>query len=251
VGIGDELMVTGQVREIQRTDPRRVRIEYEKGKPRWCPLWDRNPRIVRYGERGDFQVLRPRSNYLRPYCVEKTVTRWTWKAYKPPVGEIYLANNEIAFGDLNSGKIVLGPSVKIGASPNKQWGIGNWQRLAVLLLSLGVEIVQCGESSSLDFPGVRFIKTTIREAAALLSYARVVICGEGALHHIAAAVGTPAVVIYGGYISPEVTGYDGQVGFFRGGGLGCGSRFLCNHCAQAMASIRPEEVFDAAKSVMR
>lgn len=34
---------------------------------------------------------------------------------------------------------------------------------------------------------------------------------EGGIHHIAAAVGTPAVVICGGFIRPEWTGYDGQV----------------------------------------
>ncbi len=249
MGIGDELMVTGVVRERQVRDPRRVRIEYEKGKPRWCPLWDRNPRIARPEERGDFQILRPRKDYLRPYCSAKSPEQWTWKAYRPPVGEIYFAPHEKAFGNLNERTILFGPALKRGASPNKQWGVERWAKLALLLAGSG-DLAQCGDSEQHSLPGVRFIRTSIREAAALIASARLVICGEGALHHIAAAVGTPAIVIYGGYISPESTGYEGQVVFFRGGGLGCGMRVPCRHCADAMASISPEEVADAARSAL-
>jgi ADP-heptose:LPS heptosyltransferase len=249
VGIGDELMVTGLVRERQATDPRRVLIEYEKGRPRWCELWDRNPRIAKAGQLGDFQTLRPRENYLRPYCSAKSEKQWTWKAYRPPVGEIYFAPHEKAFGKLNEKKILFGPSLKHGASPNKQWGVERWMKLALLLAGSG-DLAQCGVEEQYSLPGVSFIPTTIRQAAALVASARLVICGEGALHHIAAAVGTPAIVIYGGYISPESTGYDGQVAFFRGGGLGCGMRVPCAHCAAAMASITPEEVAEAARGIL-
>ena len=37
-----------------------------------------------------------------------------------------------------------------------------------------------------------------------------IICVEGGIHHLAAALGTPAVVIYGGFIKPEWTGYSYQ-----------------------------------------
>jgi ADP-heptose:LPS heptosyltransferase len=243
VGIGDELMVTGMVREAQARDPRKVLIMYEKGKPRWCALWDNNPRIARHGQLGDFQTLRPRSDYLRPYCSEKTPERWTWKPCRPPIGEIYFRAHEQEFGNLNAGRIVFAHTLKHGASPNKRWH--GWDRLARMMARHG-DLVQMGTQESEPLAGVRFVQTTIRQAAAVVARARLVICSEGAMHHIAAAVGTPAVVIFGGYISPEVTGYDGQVSFFRGGGLGCGMRVPCEHCAAAMESITPEEVYEAA-----
>jgi ADP-heptose:LPS heptosyltransferase len=250
VGIGDELMVTGVVRELQSKDPRRVRIQYEKLKRRWCDLWDNNPRIARHEEDGNFQILEPRFNYLRPYCSLKTATQWTWKPYRPPKGEIYFTSWELGFGELNANRIIIGPTLKSGASPNKQWGDENWKQLIRLLIDKG-RVTQIGLLRPKVFPGVDFIQTSIRQAAAMIARAKVVICNEGALHHIAAAVGTPCVTIFGGYISPQVTGYDDQVSFFVGDDLGCGMRIPCNHCSAAMAEINPEQVAEAAIRVMR
>jgi hypothetical protein len=59
---------------------------------------------------------------------------------------------------------------------------------------------------------------------------------------IAAALGIPTVVLRGGFISPRVTGYEGQTDFFVGEDLGCGMRVPCQHCHAAMARIKPEHV---------
>jgi ADP-heptose:LPS heptosyltransferase len=94
--------------------------------------------------------------------------------------------------------------------------------------------------------GVEFIETpTLRHAAAIVARARAVVVPEGGLHHTAAVFNVPAVVIYGGFISPAVTGYAGQVSLFANDEkhpLGCGWRTPCDHCAKAMASITPEIV---------
>ena len=119
MGIGDELIVTGQCREAQRTDPRKVRIVYEK-KKKWYDVWDHNPRIARYDEDGDFQVLRPRNNYLRPYCSAKIGDRWTWKRWQPPRGEFYFTDAELEFGNRFAGRVILQPAIKPGAPPSKQ-----------------------------------------------------------------------------------------------------------------------------------
>jgi ADP-heptose:LPS heptosyltransferase len=78
----------------------------------------------------------------------------------------------------------------------------------------------------------------------VLANAKACVLPEGAMHHACAALNTPAVVIYGGYISPAVTGYDTQTSLFTGGDLGCGMRHPCRHCDRAMASIKPETVAD-------
>jgi len=46
--------------------------------------------------------------------------------------------------------------------------------------------------------------------AVKLSSYKAIVCTEGGVHHLAAAVGTPAVVLFGGFISPEWTGYQYQ-----------------------------------------
>lgn len=249
IGAGDEFIVTGQVRELQKSDPRKVRIEYER--VRWHPLWDHNPRIAMPHETGDFQSFRPRQNGLRPYCAEKSPQRWRWKAWRPPVGEIYLSRDERAFGDVNAGHVVIEPNIKGSASPNKRWPWDRWLLLIERMCSAGIVPVQLGPRDTVRIPGARFVETRgIRQAAAVLSRARAAVLTEGALHHIAAGVGCPAVVIFGGYISPEVTGYDSQVNLFTGHGLGCGMRTPCECCERAMDAITVERVFEAFRKAL-
>lgn len=248
MGIGDEILVTGQVRVMQERDPRKVRIVYEK--PRWHSVWDHNPRIAQRGEQGDFQELRPREGYRRPYIRAKNERQWTWQRWgrewggRAPRGELYFTDEERAFCEQHAGLIIIEPTIKPGASPNKQWN--GWRELVHLL----PDAVHMGQNQHVNV-GARFLHTeTIRLAAAVIARARLVITHEGALHHIAAAVGTPAIVIYGGYISPEVTGYEGQVAFFTGEGLGCGMRVPCNHCAKCMSRIEPAMVAEEARKLL-
>lgn len=253
MGWGDELMVTGQARVMQERDPRKVRIVYERR--RWHEAFDHNPRIARPEEQGDFQVLEPRRDWLRPYCVQKRVDRWIWRKYEPPAGELYFTEAELDFGERHAGRVIVQPHLKAGASPNKQWGWINWNKLAWLAREkLGVTVTQIGSGTVPVIDGAEHIGTAgMRLAAAMIARARAVVASEGGLHHVAAAVGTPAVVIYGGYISPAVTGYPEQKAFFGTSAkypLGCGNRQECDHCRQAMASISPEAVFEALREIL-
>ena len=113
MGFGDELMVTGHVREMQLKDPRKVRVAYERS-THWSEVFDNNPRIARIGEQGDFQVYTPRVSGLRPYCASKSETRWGWKEYKPLVGELFFTPQERHFANSCSPPgIVLEPSVNM------------------------------------------------------------------------------------------------------------------------------------------
>lgn len=239
------MMLTGHARLLQENDPRKVRFVYERG--RWHESWEHNPRIARPNEKGDFQEYRPRQNYLRPYMVEKTDRRWTWKPYRPPRGELYFTREEEEFGKQHAGLVLIEPRLKPGASPNKQWG--RWTELVALLKAAGLRVGQMGPNAAMALSGVEFVTTrTMRLAAAVMANARAAVLPEGGLHHVAAAVGTPAVVIFGGYISPMVTGYDGQVSLYVEDPkfpLGCGSRLPCPHCQRAMASITPERVMES------
>lgn len=249
MGWGDELIVTGQVRELQGRDPRRVRIVYER--KRWHEAWFHNPRIAHPDESGDFQELRPRDDYRRPYIAQKEGDRWTWRAWGPPRGELYFDAAEVAFGAAHGRRIVIEPTLKAGASPNKDWGHGRWKAFIALAERAGLKLTQLGPPGTRVLPGVEWIRTdSMRLAAAVLANARAAALHEGAMHHAAAALSTPAAVIFGGYISPKVTGYEGQKAFFTGGGLGCGLRVPCEHCRQAMAAISSAAVFEALEEIL-
>lgn len=173
-----------------------------------------------------------------------------WQRWGPewggcaPRGEIYLTDSEKAFGEQHAGLILIEPTIKPGASPNKQWH--GWRELVRYL----PDVVHMGQNKHVEI-GARFLHTpSIRLASAVIAKAKLVITHEGALHHIAAAVGTPAIVIYGGYISPDVTGYPEQVSLFTGEGLGCGMRVPCNHCAKCMSMIEPEMVAQKAMAFL-
>jgi len=252
MGWGDELIVTGIARSMQEQDRRKLRIVYEGRVTNWCELWNGNPRIARPGERGNFRTLRARRDGLRPYMAAHSARQWTWKQYAPPAGEIYFTEAERQFGARHGARLIVEPNLKRTASPNKDWGWSRWVALANLLHARhGIRVTQLGPAGTRLLPDAEHVVTpSIRQAAAVMASARAAVLTEGALHHVAAAVGTPAVVIYGAYISPAVTGYGHQIGLFTGQGLGCGMRVPCGHCRDAMARIEPTSVAESLAALL-
>lgn len=251
MGIGDEVMVTGLAAKAQVSDPRLVRVLHD-GHMRWDAIWDHNPRIARLEDKGDFQILHARTNSLRPYIAGKSDEEWTWREFGPPKGEIYFTQSELEFGQKHAGRLIIEPHIKINASLNKDWGWIRWSKLCYLMNDCGYRYTQLGPPSVslLDF--AEWVETpTIRLAAAVLSYAKLVVTHEGAIHHLAAALGVPCIVIYGGYVSPKVTGYECQVNLFTGDGLGCGKRVRCEHCKKCMELITPESVLSHIQKLLQ
>jgi ADP-heptose:LPS heptosyltransferase len=149
---------------------------------------------------------------------------------------------------------VIEPTIKSRASPNKQWGADRWAAFVALARRRGVDLVQLGDQPP-TLEGVRWISTpSFRAGAAVLARAIAYVGHEGGLHHAAAAVGVPAVVIFGGFISPACTGYRMHTNLFTGGTadhpLGCGMRMPCQHCETAMSEITPESVADELGRVL-
>jgi ADP-heptose:LPS heptosyltransferase len=179
---------------------------------------------------------------LRPYIESKNELRWTWREWECPVAEIKFTEPEIAFARSFCDLVVIEPHIKQKASPNKDWGRERWCSLIGLLRSNGLEPVQLGPLGTQVLPGARLIMTPgFRYACAVLAKAKVAILPEGGLHHAAAALGVPSIVIFGGYIGPKQTGYTSQVNLFTGGEA-CGMRIPCKHCEKAMAQIEPAAV---------
>lgn len=262
MGWGDEIMVTAQARRLQLTDPRRVAVLNRNGLARWTPIWDGNPRLARPGEFAgrvpaetdtvqllhNFPGHRPYLDYGK-FRNRDPQDPYVFTQWRVEPGEIYLTDDEKKLAERARGRIILEPNLKPGASPNKDWGFERWESLKRELW--GERLLQIGAPGVRTLEGIRFIPTRdMREAAAVLSGAELLIAPEGGLHHAAAALGVPAIVIFGGFISPATTGYDAHINFFVGD-RPCGMRVPCSHCRKAMAAIRPLEVAGAALAFLR
>lgn len=64
--------------------------------------------------------------------------------------------------------------------------------------------------------------SNILELVGYVADCRAVVCAEGGISHIARAVGTPAVVIYGGFADPAWNGYEDQINIVN--------RKSCSYC---------------------
>ena len=168
--------------------------------------------------------------------------------FKAEPGEIYLLKDE-AVKPL-SRYVVVEPNVKQNWYPgtNKDWGFKNWQ---TLVNKMDLPWVQLGDQALPRLKGVRHHKTdSIRSAMGVLSGADLLVTTDGALHHAAAAMGVPAIVLWGGFSPPQVLGYDEHVNIWHGGEA-CGKfRVKCNHCRKLMDEISVEEVTEAIERVL-
>jgi heptosyltransferase-2 len=97
-----------------------------------------------------------------------------------------------------AGCVALGPGA---SAASKRWPPDRWRQVALRLQERGAVVVALGtarERSLLDGPGiVPAYGLQLRVAAAVLARARVAVTHDSGLLHLAAAVGTPAVALFG------------------------------------------------------
>lgn len=144
--------------------------------------------------------------------------------------------------------VVLEPYIKPRAPVNKHWGHENYLKLAERLAK-HIRVVQVSEPRHYEnLPFVtRIAPSSFKEAMAYIAGSRLYIGPEGGLHHAAAAVGKPAVVIFGGFTDPKMTGYDFHTNLTGGARFACGIKgHACRHCRTAMQNISVDEVLQAA-----
>jgi ADP-heptose:LPS heptosyltransferase len=104
-------------------------------------------------------------------------------------------------------------------TPNKDWPDIYWEALLDRLLA-SMTVVEIGtglygrrtrtDPNYLDLVD----RTSLPQLVASIAAADLLIAPDTGPMHIAAAVGTPSVVIYGGYIDPVSTGYPGNIDFY-------------------------------------
>lgn len=238
-------MATAQAKRLHEANGKLVVVCRPNGVPQWNEVFENNPRIARAHVRGTQTMVNCSGH--RPYIAGKSPTKWSWKPWDIAPGEIYFSPLEKAFGARHAGKILVEPNTKV-QDGNKAWIWKRWQQLVDLM---GREnFVQVGAPGSRTLDGVNFVQTgTFRHACAVLSVSRAFVGTEGGLHHAAAALGVPAVVLFSEFISPEFTGYATHRNL-RHAGVACGSRIPCAGCKISMAAITVDEVSTNLEEVL-
>jgi len=247
MGLGDEMMAAGEAQAMSaQMGGHKVTICDKKGAPRWHPIWAGNPAIAQtIGPGTGLQLINGPG--ARPYIERHDSERFVWRDYKP------IRANLDAFltGARRIARpyVVIEPGLKASASTNKQWPRDRWHDVVARLPD--ISFVQIGAAEIDVLVGATAYTTPgLGSAINVMSQALAYVGHEGGLHHMAAAVGIPAVVLFGGFIAPSVTGYGYHHNIFTGREA-CGNRGPCNHCAAAMSAITVDRVVDAIRSIVQ
>jgi ADP-heptose:LPS heptosyltransferase len=248
MGLGDVLMSIGEAKRLHKATGKRVLIIDRSGRPVLSDLFKGVPYLMERptNAAGPYERLVNASG-VRPYIAGKTEKAWTWKPYKPMPADVVLTAEEKAFAEPYRGLVLIEPHVKAIGHDNKAWLSIYWQHLVAAKVA---PMMQAGPSGTRFLDGVTAVVTpTFRHAIAVMSVAKAFVGTEGGLMHAAAAVRTPAVIIWSEFISPEITGY-AHMKNLRKAGKPCGSRLNCERCRQSMAAITSTEVAQALKEII-
>lgn len=259
-GLGDELMLTAVAAEARKA-----------GRP--LSILTNRPEVWE-GNTDPNHVVTNIERWFRVYFRKRIATQITHLPYTNSIhrhiGEQIALNigialpanwrpvyhpREKAVGP--AGAIVLQNSCR-GAqfsAYTKEWPFDRWQLLADRLRQDGHQLVQLGTKAdppihgAIDFRGT----TSLADAAATLERARLFIGLESGLMHVAAAAGTPSVIVYGGRSRPWETGYPWHwhVANAAISCAGCALNDGCPHDVACMKDITVESVSETIAKAIR
>jgi hypothetical protein len=251
-GVGDVLMCTPAIRELKRLNPG-CWVTFYTDFPDWVEglpfidcvrptvqavattIWlNYEPSLPprRHLARiiGDSLGINLRD--VRPSCVVRSELveryRQNWKSLPRPL--VLVTRRASAF------------------TPNKDWPDACWDELVARLAARATvvevggqpaEPSTCPTGSYIDLRG----QTTLPELIAVVSAADLQIAPITGTVHIAAAMGVPSVVIYGGYEPPVCTDYPGNIGLYSPVECApCWLRTPCPYGKKCLHMITPNQV---------
>ena len=244
MGVGDWIMASVDAREAFKANCKKCVFRREEtNETFWHEIFEGNPHIEKNPKTGMTLNVLPNYPGRRPYFIGQRfgVVKWN-DEFKAVPGDIYLTPEELATITLKGPYIVVEPNVKkeYGYSVNKDWGFDRWQTLIDRNKTL--PWIQPIYPGARKLQGIRKFETaTFRIACALLKRSMFFVGTDGGLHHASAALGVPAIVIWGGFTSPKHLGYDSHINI-HDGGEPCGNAKFCGHCRRTMKAITVERV---------
>lgn len=157
---------------------------------------------------------------------------------------LYLLDDEVetARRSYGSGHIAVCPTGKTTFSANRrEWGLANFQSLRAMMRDHRFVQVGVGDDPLMeDVVDARGL--TIRESAAIVHNARFFLGLEGGFMHLAKAVGTRSVIIFGGYMLPEISGYSENLNIY--------SEVECSPCYNSHVQRTPCDTMLCMKTIV-
>jgi hypothetical protein len=269
-GIGDDLLCTAVLREMHKRGRRRVAMM-----TKWPELFENLPypaKLISY-DVGALHCIARAGIAVREVSYGRTVQTDPLKLEFEPGHFIEAMSRSVGITDaveispevsLQAGEVAkwanLRDCVAVQTSranprhamPNKEWSPGNWPELAKQLQG-AARFVQVGGPDDPVFPGAEDLRgrTSLRDLMAVLANAKLFIGLEGFLMHLAKAVQTESVIIYGGYIHPSHSGYSENTNLFTD--LPCSPCGYPSHCEldrKCMTLITPSMVARAVREAL-
>ena len=277
MGYGDEIMATAFAKiEKQKYPEREVVVgDFKSRKANYSKVFYNNPNISDPRKLDKNKIIHfvNHCNINRPYVNYKKTTdkTYVWNMnHRAIPGELYFDKQEInkaqnviqeaiAFWKtLNSTEykgvifIETSRSIKmkhtLGLINNRNLSFEKWEKI-INILRKSYLIIQPTHSNSSIHNNIFSYDCDFRTACAIMKYCNLFLGPEGGFPHAAAALGKPAVVIFGGWISPQVTGYDFHENIYIDiNGSPCGIRDTeCDHCKECMSLIKTERIIKAVE----
>ena len=131
---------------------------------------------------------------------------------------------------------------------NQNWGFKKWDK-TIGILKKNYLIINASHQNSFSHQNTFSYDCNFRIACAIMKYCNLYLGPEGGFSHAAAAISKPGVVIYGGWIPPQVIGYDFHENLYVDiEGSPCGIRDReCDHCKKCMDLITVDNVINAVE----
>lgn len=284
MGYGDKLMAIGRAWQLHRSDPHLRRIAIGDGKRidpthqdlTWGLDFLASQRDLDDGDEVDWVISHGHHHGYHDHQAMRAAVRRSWWLryfgflksgsdlgklghyiynfdYRASPAPIRLTPEEAQIADDWSREsfVIIEPFIKPQAPPSKQWPVERYLEVA-RRLGPDVQVYQMSAPQAPSVSGLKRIQPhSFRQSMAYLKAARLYIGPEGGLHHAAAAMGTRAVIVFGGFTPPEITGYDFHINLTGGSERACGThRGICPHCAQAMANITVDDVERHARHLL-
>jgi len=252
MGYGDWIMATGHARVIKERDPKAKVLIGDGRIPHWEAWYGPeifDARDIRPGDAVKWVVSWPGA---RPYIDYERTTE-THQAFRedhrPHPGRIVVpdgwrleAERSLKLAKVSGKFVVIEPHTKGSFGGNKVWPLPNWERL-VREYGREFQFVQIGANGVSGVSGVRRVVThNPNHAFGVIEKAAAVVTTDGMLHHAAAALNIPAVVLWGARVKPSVLGYPTQRNIYTGDGRNCGAIVPCEHCHAGMKAITVDMV---------
>ena len=284
MGFGDEIMATYYAKlEKQKYPDRQVVVgNYKTKKATDSRIFYNNPKISDPKKLDENKIVHfvDLNSKNRPYIDWKRTTKhkFYWNPnHRAIPGELYFDEQEvdeaqntikeaIAFWKSSNsiehrGIIIIEPS-RIGekiskddervfdkCGENQMWGLKKWDKAIEILKKNYLIVNMSVNQNSFSHQNIFSYDCNFRIACAIMKHCNLYLGPEGGFAHAAAALLKPAVVIYGGWISPQVIGYDFHENLYVDiEGSPCGIRDReCAHCRKCMDLITVDNVVNAVE----